>query len=125
MALPEWYESTLEHQVRMTPKTWEALQEHGVNESSELRLEFFYRAPGEEAANGLVEFLRSETDYEVVAGSQKKGMLAKRAWNVAGATQPTAVSLAILNEWVTWMVEAGAEHGPCEFDGWGAHAPSP
>jgi hypothetical protein len=30
-----------------------------------------------------------------------------------------AVSLEILDQWVTWMVTAGKEHD-CDFDGWGA-----
>ncbi len=42
---------------------------------------------------------------------------------VIGKTQPTTVSLDILNEWVRSMVLAGAEKGPCEFDGWGAEVP--
>jgi hypothetical protein len=50
-------------------------------------------------------------------------MLAKKQWSVTGSTQPTVVSLDILNQWVGWMVGAGAENGGCEFDGWGAQAP--
>jgi hypothetical protein len=51
------------------------------------------------------------------------GLLAKPSWTVEGKTQPTAASLEILNDWVTWMVGAGAEHGACEFDGWGTQPP--
>ncbi len=50
----------------------------------------------------------------------KKGVLSMKAWSVSGSTQPTAVSLDILNEWIQWMVSAGAANGGCEFDGWGA-----
>jgi len=123
METPDWYEGTLSQQLAMNPKTWEALQEHGVTEDSELRLEFFYVAPGESEAQNLVTCLQDETDYDVEARSHKKGMLSKRGWIVTGHTQPTKVSLEILNEWVDWMVTAGAEHGGCEFDGWGAEAP--
>jgi hypothetical protein len=125
MARPGWYESTLALHLLTTSQTWEALQAHGVDGSGELPLEFFYQAPGERAASALAAFLRAETDYEVVTGSQKTGLLSRRAWNVAGSTRPMAVSLDILLEWATWMVAAGAEHGPCKFHGWGAHAPSP
>jgi hypothetical protein len=114
-ALPDWYEKTLALQLTMNPKTWAELQEHGVDESSQLRLDFFYDAPGEREAQSLTAFLRAETDYDVTAdGSQEQ-------WSVTGTTQPTAVSLEILNQWVDWMVTAGAEHA-CEFDGWGAVA---
>jgi hypothetical protein len=46
-------------------------------------------------------------------------MLSRREWIVTGWTRETAL---ILNQWVAWMVTAGAEHGPCKFDGWGAQA---
>lgn len=107
----------------MNPRTWAALQEHGVDEASELRLDFFYVAPGQGEAEALGEFLRRETDYEVDVHTIKKGMLSKKQWSVTGSTQPTRVSLDILNQWVGWMVAAGAENGGCEFDGWGAQAP--
>jgi hypothetical protein len=106
----------------MNPQTWAALQEHGIGESSDLRLDFFYVAAGQVEAEALGEFLRDETDYHVDVHGIKKGMLSKKQWSVKGSTQPTTVSLDILNQWVTWMVAAGAEHGGCEFDGWGAQA---
>ena len=44
-------------------------------------------------------------------------------WLVVGMTQPTPVSLELLDDWAQWMVAAGAERGPCAFDGWSAEAP--
>ena len=61
--------------------------------------------------------------HNVDVHGKKDGMLSKKQWSVTGSTQPTAVSLDILNQWVGWMVVAGAENGGCEFDGWGAEAP--
>ena len=122
MGLPVWYESTLSLQLSMNPQTWEALQGCGVDESSELSLEFSYAAPGEEQAEALVAYVRAETDYQIDTRSNKKGLLAKRTWMVVGQTQPTRVSLDVLNDWVAWMVATGAQHGGCEFDGWGARA---
>ena len=46
-----------------------------------------------------------------------------KGYGVTGTTQPTAVDLETLNEWVTWMVLAGHENGNCKFDGWGAAVP--
>lgn len=104
----------------MNTQTWAALQEHEVDELTELRLDFFYVARGQSEAEALGEFLRRETDYDVDVRSIRKGMLSKKQWSVTGSTQPTMVSLDILNQWVGWMVAAGAENGGCEFDGWGA-----
>jgi hypothetical protein len=119
---PDWVQDALRHQLAMNPRTWAALNEHGVDESTELRLDFFYVSPGQTEAEALGEFLRRETDYEVSVHNIKKGMLLKKQWIVTGSTQPTAVSLDILDQWVSWMVVAGADNGACEFDGWGAQA---
>ena len=113
---------TLELQLSMNRQTWQALREHGVTEESKLRLEFFYVAPGEHEASELAGFLERETDYDVAASSSGGGFLKKKTWTVKGTTQETEVSLAILDEWVEWMVAAGETYG-CDFDGWGAEVP--
>jgi len=112
----------LEHQLSMNRETWKALEEHGVREGAELSLDFFFVAPGEEAARALATYIGAETDYEAEASSVKTGWLSKPHWGVSGSTPPTAVSPDVLDEWVTWMVAAGQAHG-CEFDGWGAAVP--
>lgn len=38
-------------------------------------------------------------------------------------SQPTPLSLELLDEWAHWLVAAGVEHGPCAFDGWSAELP--
>jgi hypothetical protein len=119
---PAWGHEALLQQLAMNPQSWEALQAHGVDESSQLRLDFFYVAPGEPEARALAAYLADETDYSVSVNGTKKGRLSKKQWSVTGSTQLTAVSLDILNHWVQWMVVAGAQHGRCEFDGWGAEA---
>jgi hypothetical protein len=121
-AAPDWYGPILARQLEMNPATWEALTDRGVTEESQLRLDFLFNAPGRSQGEQLAEFLQHETDYDVEVTSHKKGLLAKPTWMVVGKTQPTSVSLEILNDWVTWMVTAGAERGACEFDGWGTRA---
>jgi hypothetical protein len=118
--LPDWAADTLEQQLRMNPRTWAQMQEAGVDETTPLSLEFFYAAPGEPEARALVDYLKDETDYDARTVSAKKGLLSKRHWSVIGGTRPQPVSLEILNHWVEWMVDAGAIHGHCQFDGWGA-----
>lgn len=115
------HRQVLAQQLAMNRQTWQALKHHGVTEDSRLRLEFFYIAPGKGQADTLARFIRAETDYAVDAHAVGGGFLKKKEWMVNGSTQPTQVSQEILDQWVTWMVAAGLDHG-CEFDGWGAEA---
>jgi regulator of ribonuclease activity B len=110
------YEDTLADQLTMNRQTWAALQQHGVTEQSELRLDFSYNAPSRDDANGLRALLQEQTDYDVRVESG--GSFLRRKWRVEGTTQKTAISPAILDQWVTWMVTAGKEPS-CDFDGWG------
>jgi Regulator of ribonuclease activity B len=112
----------LAHQLAMNQVSWRTLQQHGVTTESELQLDFFYLAPGEHEATVLVAFLQSETDYDVRLASRARGLLKKKRWSVEGTTRPTKASQDMLDQWVTWMVGAGFEHG-CTFDGWGAAVP--
>ena len=111
------YEQLLSRQLLMNQQTWATLQKHGINEESELRLDFSYNAPSQEGAELLRSFLYEETDYDVRVESD--GSLWRKKWRVEGSTQATTVSQQILDEWVTWMVIAGKEKGGCDFDGWG------
>jgi len=110
------YNDLLGRQLQMNRQTWAALQAHGVTADSQLRLEFSYNAPGRDAADALVALVRDQTDYDVQTKSA--GGFLNRKWRVEGATQSTAISLEVLDQWVTWMVTAGKERG-CDFDGWG------
>jgi len=110
------YEDILGKQLAMNRHTWCALQKHGVTEDRQLRLDFSYNVRSHEAADKLCTVLREQTDYEVKVESD--GSFLRRKWRVEGKTQNMAVSPAILDQWVTWMVSAGKEHS-CEFDGWG------
>ena len=80
--------------------------------------------------NGVVQYQvvhnlsvgrRTEEILRILAALQTGG-LCPQDWEVTGTTQPTKVSLEILDEWVAWMVAAGFEHGGCRFDGWGTLA---
>jgi hypothetical protein len=118
---PDWAETVLARQLAMNAPTWAALQEHGADAASVLTLEYFYRPSGQAEAEQLAAFLRTDTDYDVDVVSQNRGLFGN-GFSVLGKTQPAGVSLEILNDWVRWMVIAGVENGPCEFDGWGAQA---
>jgi len=106
-------EDVIERQLSKTRATWEELELHGVTDSTELRLDFTYEAPTGEAAGELSAFLRSAIDYDVRADVA----------SVTGTTKPSALSLAVIDDWVAWMVRAGDEHGRCKFAGWGTTLP--
>lgn len=112
----------LARQLETNRVTWAQLQEQGVTEETELRLDFFFVAPGQHQAEALAQTIQARTEYDVEAGSFKQGLLGRETWAVKGTTQPAAVSLVALDEWVTRMVEWGDAH-TCEFDGWGAQVP--
>ncbi len=114
----------LSHQLQMNSGTWEALRSQGVDEDVYLQLEFVFEARSQQRARKLEKYLRAETVYEVSSHAAKRRWVRSRKWAVVGLTQPMPVSLKILNDWVAWMVLAGARHGSCEFDGWGASVPS-
>jgi len=114
------FKALLALQLAMTRQTWQAMTERGATEETLLNLDFFYVASGREEAARLSGFLQRETDYTVSANPESENELSLREWSVAGTTSPTTVSLDILLAWVRWMVLAGQENGPCEFDGWGA-----
>lgn len=100
----------------MNRATWARLKELGVTTSTELRLDFLYLAPTEASARALERVLLQETDYTVKVSGDGD------SWHVEGFTQPTAVTLEILDQWVDWMITAGI-HQDCDFDGWGAEVP--
>jgi hypothetical protein len=114
--MSEWYEQLLELQLERNRDVWAELREHDVEDDMLLRLGFVYLAPGHAEAKSVVAFLRAETDYEVRARTRPED----GAWVVIGTTQPTPVSLARLDDWVEWMIAAGAAEGPCAFDSWAA-----
>jgi len=114
------YRRLLAKQLVMNQETWGRLRTHGVDETTQLRLDFSYVAADRASAESLNAVLSDQTDYDVKV--QSTGTFTKR-WTVEGSTQPTAVSNAILDQWVDWMVTAGL-HQNCEFDGWGTEVPS-
>lgn len=115
--LDERYKAAVSTQLTFNQATWNRLQELGVTTSTELELDFFYVAPSETEARALEQVLIRETDYKLTVEAGD-GM----SWIVSGTTQPNAVSLEILNKWVTWMITAGL-HENCDFDGWGTSVP--
>jgi hypothetical protein len=122
MAEPDHYERVLRSHLTINPKSWEALRERGIDETTPLRLDFEFTAPGEDEVRSLMRHLRAVTDYEFQGGArnQKDGT---QRWLLLGSTSPATWSLQRLNDWVTEMTAHGRDHGPAVFDGWGVQTP--
>ncbi len=117
----ERFKNLLAQQLGMNPRTWAALEEHGVDEQSLIVIDFSFTAPGRREAHELLGILRARTTFS--AEVLREGRPLKRHWRVVGRTRPSTASVAMLNDWVTFMVTLGAKHGRCRFDGWGVGVP--
>jgi hypothetical protein len=106
----------LAQQLARTRALWHSIEVRGVREGTELTLDFSFEAPSLSRASALCELLRRETDYSVDVSAHED------EWTVSGHTQRAAISLAILEQWVDWMVAAGEQTGAI-FDGWGTELP--
>ena len=111
--LDQRYREILSFQLRANRGTFALLQKHGLSATTEVRLDFSFVAPSEAEARSLEGLLARETDYQVSVEPDTDG-----TWVVEGSTQPTAITLEILDQWVDCMVTAGLQEN-CEFDGWG------
>jgi hypothetical protein len=106
----------LQEQMARTRATWARLKEHGITDGRELQLDFYYDAPTNARATELKQFLERETDYEMRVVADRDD------WILRGHTQPSPLSLPVIEQWVDWMVTAGFQFD-CVFDGWGAEVP--
>jgi hypothetical protein len=119
--MAEWYDDLLDHHLERNREIWAGLTEHGIGADSVLRLGFVFIAPGVAEADQLVAFLSEETDYDAKSRERPGDEAGEEPeWVVIGTTQPTPVSLELLDDWCEWMIAAGAAEGPCAFDGWAA-----
>ena len=116
---PDEYARVLQAHLEVNPKSWAALQDRGVDESTPVQLDFEFTAPGEAETRALLRHLRAATDYEFQGGARNQAD-GSQHWVVLGVTSPMTLSLDALNDWVTQMTAHGREHGPAVFDGWGA-----
>ena len=104
-------------QIAMNRQTYAMLQESGLQDDTVVRLDFTFVAPDRSTATALKSFLDKNdcVTVEVVPGSAGE-------FEVTGQSLPTTLTLDLLDQWVSWMVEQGVARD-CEFDGWGALVP--
>src|SRR5262249_62367932 len=66
-AKASWHpEELLERALAQNASTWAALERLGVQEGSEIRLDFFFETGGPDADRELADFLRNATGHHVV-----------------------------------------------------------
>lgn len=118
------YRAVLDAHLDVNRKSWAALQERGVDESTPVKLDFEFTAQDEAATRSLMRCLRENTDYVFQGGARNQDDGSQR-WMVLGETSPMTLSLQRLDAWVTRMTDYGRDGGPAVFDGWGARIPEP
>lgn len=100
-------------QVEWTRVLWQRIQAIRPGDQQALDIEFFFRAASQPSAIALQYFLSAETEYTSRVHAWED------EWKVSGVIPTMTVDLEMLEQWVDWMVHAGA-HFSCIFDGWGA-----
>jgi hypothetical protein len=101
-------------QITMSPKTLKQLEQYGVNETTKLKLEYFFYTDCEDKAKALLhelKLLNYEVEFGPSAGNPKQFL-------ITGWTTKLPMTNDSLNEWTEWMCDLGFKHD-CDFDGWG------
>jgi hypothetical protein len=103
-------------QLEMTPQTLDVLRQHGVNDDSLLRLEFFFYTNTSEKASKLSDNLTSlgySSDFGTSASNAKEFL-------INGWSTPIRMDERSALDWTASMCDQAADHD-CEFDGWGTN----
>jgi len=108
------YLKNLDNQTKMSPRTLEQLRELGIDESKQLRLEYFFYTNTREKAESLGNELH-ERGYSVEvcqsAGNKKNSY-------ITGWTNAIRMTDEDVVNWTKEMCEIGFKYD-CQFDGWG------
>jgi hypothetical protein len=115
---PYWTEGqqidNRKRQLEMTPQTLEVLRQHGVNDDSLLRLEFFFYTNTSEKAAGLSDELTS-LEYSSDVGPSASNA---KDFLINGWSAPIKMDEYSVLDWTKLMCDLATKHD-CEFDGWG------
>ena len=99
--------------TQMNSDDWSTFVAAGL--TAEVRVEFAFSAPLEQAARSLAEDLEAEAAYQVAA-AEPAGDLDD--WGVTGTTPGVSVTEAGLLLWVERLAAYGLDHDGCVLDGW-------
>ena len=104
----------LNKQTEMSPVTLNQLRELEVNDSSYLKLEFFFYTDSVSKAENLADELKSlnySVDFGVSPGD-------KNLFSITGWTTKMLMTNTVVQNWTKSMCEIGYQFD-CDFDGWG------
>ena len=107
------YHASLASREKTTPQLLKQLRGHGVSDSEEKKLEFFFYTDTSEKGRQLSDELK-KLEYESTYRQAAKGKLIC----ITGWTAPIQMSDAVVMAWDKQMVDLGYKFD-CDFDGWG------
>ena len=114
------YIQNRDKQLAMAPQTVAQLRNYGVNDHSQLKLEYFFYTNAEGKAAALSQKL-SGMGY---TGAHEHSAGDKRLFLVTGWTSRMKMDDQTVLDWTGRMCDLGREHD-CEFDGWGTNPEQP
>jgi hypothetical protein len=91
----------------------EALRQHGVTESDQLKLEFAFFTDDIGKAENLKKMLSAKGDYSVDDLRR-----VKKLWRLTGWSNKIKMDIDSINHWTFEMCKMGFDND-CKFDGWG------
>ena len=91
----------------------EALRQHGVTESDQLKLEFAFFTNDADKAESLKKALSERAGYSVDDLTR-----VKKLWRLTGWSNKIRMDIDSINHWTLDMCKIGFDND-CKFDGWG------
>ncbi len=123
MALAEKYQKVLDEWIEINREQWDALCAHGVEDGTELNLDYSFSTAEEATAQGFAQAFEKRYGYaSEIQFFPYESPEEPAVWAIQGSTPSTKTNLEFLNKWVEELVLFGAEHDTM-FEGWGAYPP--
>jgi hypothetical protein len=113
MTTKKEFKENLAKQLEMNKTTIARLREVGLQNDSDVELDFCYVAPNEITGHKLADSLKRMSNWKIETGYSDGSFI------IQGTTGKFQFSNDAINQWVKEMCERGQEH-QCVFDGWGA-----
>jgi len=115
------HQDNMKKQIAMVPELLAKLQQSGITDDSELKLEYFFYTNAEDKADRLSEklsVLGYSTEQRPSADSNTDEEESKKLTLLTGWSNPVKMAKDKLCQWIKDMCILGFEQD-CEFDGWG------
>lgn len=110
------FNENLAKQIKLSPQTVVQLAKYGVDNTTSLKLEYFFYTNSSEKAQKMLKSL-IELGY---SSEQKPSASNKDIYIITGWTNRIVMSEDSVVKWTELMCRAGYKFD-CEFDGWGTN----